>query len=97
MIQIKLSQIELQDRILKLDEFTPDAEGIKKLVENGEKLNIDDLLKAIQNLIAAEKLDTITEPDGPKYKPNRNKRVGVSKFLQNLREIHETGGLGKSN
>lgn len=81
---------------MKLDEFTPDAEGIKKLGNKGEKLNIDNLFKAIQNLVAAEKLDVITEPDGPKYKTNRDKKISASKFLQNLRGIHETEKMGKS-
>lgn len=100
----KLDQTELQNRILELEEFTPDAEGIKKLVKNaGELIHIDELTKTIQNLVAAEKLEIIPEsPEEnynglcPKYKVNKNKTVDVSRFLENLRKIHETGRLDKN-
>jgi len=101
----ELSQIELQNRILELSEFTPDAEGIKKLMrEKGELISIDNLIKAIQNLVAAEKLEIVPESsnennDGlcPRYTVNKDKKIDISKFLKNLREIHETGRLGKIN
>ncbi len=101
---IELDQIELQNRILELDEFIPDNEGIKKLVKKGEMINIGNLIKAIQNLVAAEKLEIIPEPPEencngfcPKYRVNRNRKIDISKFLKNLREIHETGRLDKKD
>lgn len=100
--KIELTQIELQKRILELDEFIPDKKGIEQLIKKGEQVNTDNLIKAIQNLVAAEKLEVIPEylndnHNGPKYKVNRDKKIDISKFLKNLRKIHETGRLDKEN
>ena len=85
----ELSQTEIQNRILKLDRFELSPEGIKKLGKG--TFRIDILIKAIQSLMAAEKL--IPENGLATFKVNKNKEISASKFLNNLRKIHETGRL----
>ena len=99
-----LDETALKERILQLDEFEPIEKDLKKLVKPGELINIEILTATIKNLVAAEKLEIVPEPSElnyngfcPRYKVNRDKKIDVTTFLKNLREIDATGKLGKRN
>jgi len=63
----KLSVDEIQKRILKFVVFYPDMEGVKKLLNRGEKICIDDLVSAIQLLVAKKKLKRMKDKFGDYY------------------------------
>ena len=88
-----LTQFEIQKRILELKEFVPDANGLSHIVKSNEIMSINDIVNAIKNLVAAEKLENRGSPTNPIYKVIERHEISLSKFFKNMREIDGTTKL----
>ena len=89
----KLSQTEIQKRIMEFKFFRPDKNGLKGIGRRGEKIDIKDFVLAIQSLVAAEKLENKGSPTNPLYKVIQRQEISLDKFFNNMRKLNETARM----